>query len=171
MALRGVSVVELAGLAPGPFCGMIMADFGAQVVRVDQPGGLGDVSHLSRGKRSLAVDLKKPQGVAVVRRLCARADVVLEPFRHGEPGPRGLHQEGAPCVRLRSPHSALLPQDPCRPCLPRPPAFAHLPLEMIFHPWSPNYCCCPCSPYTSLRLLPKSLFILIAHSYLPRVII
>ncbi|KAM7148486.1 alpha-methylacyl-CoA racemase [Molossus nigricans] len=83
MALRGISVVELAGLAPGPLCGMILADFGARVVRVDRPGALGDVSHLSRGKRSLAVDLKTPQGAAVVRRLCARADVVLEPFRQG----------------------------------------------------------------------------------------
>lgn len=84
MALRGVSVVELAGLAPGPFCGMVLADFGAQVVRVDRPGAQGDVSRLSRGKRSLAVDLKRRRGAAVVRRLCARADVVLEPFRHGE---------------------------------------------------------------------------------------
>lgn len=83
MALRGVSVLELAGLAPGPFCGMVLADFGAQVVRVDRPGSVGDVSRLSRGKRSLAVDLKTPGGVAVVRRLCARVDVVLEPFRHG----------------------------------------------------------------------------------------
>ncbi|XP_016079881.1 PREDICTED: alpha-methylacyl-CoA racemase [Miniopterus natalensis] len=83
MALRGVLVLELAGLAPGPFCGMVLADFGAQVVRVDRPGSVGDVSRLSRGKRSLVVDLKRPGGVAVVRRLCARVDVVLEPFRHG----------------------------------------------------------------------------------------
>lgn len=89
MALRGVLVVELAGLAPGPFCGMVLADFGARVVRVDRPGARGDVSRLSRGKRSLAVDLKRRPGAAVVRRLCARADVVLEPFRHGE-RPRGL---------------------------------------------------------------------------------
>lgn len=78
-------MVELAGLAPSPFCGMLLADFGARVVRVDRPGVGGDVSHLSRGKRSLALDLKKPRGATVLRRLCARADVVLEPFRHGEP--------------------------------------------------------------------------------------
>ncbi|XP_054439898.1 alpha-methylacyl-CoA racemase [Pteronotus mesoamericanus] len=83
MALRGVLVVELAGLAPGPLCGMILADFGAQVVCVDRPGGTVNVSGLSRGKRSLVVDLKQPQGATVVRRLCARADVVLEPFRSG----------------------------------------------------------------------------------------
>ncbi|XP_021551730.1 alpha-methylacyl-CoA racemase isoform X2 [Neomonachus schauinslandi] len=83
MALQGISVLELAGLAPGPYCGMVLADFGARVVRVDRLGSRGDVSFLARGKRSLAVDLKRPQGAAVLRRLCARTDVVLEPFRHG----------------------------------------------------------------------------------------
>ncbi|XP_067586585.1 alpha-methylacyl-CoA racemase isoform X2 [Pseudorca crassidens] len=83
MALQGVSVVELAGLAPGPFCGMVLADFGAQVVRVDRPGTRGDLSRMGRGKRSLAVDLKHPRGAAVLRSLCARADVMLESFRPG----------------------------------------------------------------------------------------
>ncbi|XP_006875453.1 PREDICTED: alpha-methylacyl-CoA racemase [Chrysochloris asiatica] len=83
MALRGVCVVELAGLAPGPLCGMILSDFGAQVLRVDRPGSAGDVSHLARGKRSLILDLKRPQGTEVLRRLCSRADVLLEPFRCG----------------------------------------------------------------------------------------
>ncbi|KAM5331530.1 alpha-methylacyl-CoA racemase [Glossophaga mutica] len=106
MALQGVSVVELAGLAPGPFCGMILADFGAQVVRVDRPGAPGDVSRLSRGKRSLAVDLKQPRGVAVVRRLCALADVVLEPFRHGvmeklQLGPKILQKENPKLIYAR----------------------------------------------------------------------
>ncbi|XP_032966247.1 alpha-methylacyl-CoA racemase [Rhinolophus ferrumequinum] len=106
MALRGVCVVELAGLAPGPFCGMILADFGAQVVRVDRPGAGGDVSHLSRGKRSLVVDLKRPRGVTVVRRLCARADVVLEPFRRGvmeklQLGPQILLKENPKLIYAR----------------------------------------------------------------------
>lgn len=85
MALRGIRVVELAGLAPGPFCGMVLADFGAEVVRVDRLGSMGDPSSLARGKRSLALDLKRSRGGAVLRRLCARADVLLEPFRCGEP--------------------------------------------------------------------------------------
>lgn len=91
MALGGVRVLELAGLAPAPLCGMILADFGAQVVRVDRlsrpAAGMqhGDVQ--ARGKRSLALDLKRPQGAAALRRLCSRADVLIEPFRHGE-GPR-----------------------------------------------------------------------------------
>ncbi|XP_058916824.1 alpha-methylacyl-CoA racemase [Kogia breviceps] len=83
MALQGILVVELAGLAPGPFCGMVLADFGAQVVRVDRPGARGDLSRMARGKRSLAVDLKRPRGAAVLRSLCARADVMLESFRPG----------------------------------------------------------------------------------------
>lgn len=85
MVLRGVRVVELAGLAPGPFCGMVLADFGAEVVRVDRLGSAEDRSFLARGKRSLALDLKRPPGAGVLRRLCARADVLLEPFRCGEP--------------------------------------------------------------------------------------
>ncbi|NWV59134.1 AMACR racemase, partial [Malurus elegans] len=84
MALSGVRVLELAGLAPAPLCGMILADFGAQVVRIDRlsrSGGAVDVQ--GRGKRSLALDLKRPQGAAALRRMCGTADVLIEPFRHG----------------------------------------------------------------------------------------
>ena len=70
MALRGLNVVEFAGLAPGPMCGMILADFGAKVVRVDRIGALGlEQDSLSRGKYSLAVDLKKPEGHGIVRKV------------------------------------------------------------------------------------------------------
>ncbi len=85
MALKGVKVIELAGLAPAPFCGMILSDFGASVVRVDRPSGSGmnyDVT--ARGKRSLAVDLKRKEGQEVVRRVARGADVLVEPFRKGE---------------------------------------------------------------------------------------
>ncbi|XP_044088927.1 alpha-methylacyl-CoA racemase isoform X2 [Neovison vison] len=106
MALHGISVLELAGLAPGPYCGMVLADFGAQVVRVDRLGARRDLSFLSRGKRSLAVDLKRPQGAAVLRRLCARTDVVLEPFRHGvmeklQLGPEVLRKENPKLIYAR----------------------------------------------------------------------
>ncbi|KAL1782862.1 alpha-methylacyl-CoA racemase [Sigmodon hispidus] len=106
MALRGIRVVELAGLAPGPFCGMILADFGAEVVRVDRPGSMGDVSFLSRGKRSLALDLKRPTGAAVLRRMCARADVLLEPFRCGvmeklQLGPETLLKDNSKLIYAR----------------------------------------------------------------------
>ncbi|MBZ3877924.1 Alpha-methylacyl-CoA racemase [Sciurus carolinensis] len=106
MALQGVRVVELAGLAPGPFCGMVLADFGAQVLRVDRVGSPGDLSRLARGKRSLALDLKRAHGAAVLRRLCARADVLLEPFRRGvmeklQLGPEILLQENPKLIYAR----------------------------------------------------------------------
>lgn len=156
MALQGVSVVELAGLAPGPFCGMILADFGAKVVRVDRTGGRGDVSRLGRGKRSLVVDLKQPAGVAVVRRLCARADVLLEPYRHGEQRPLRSAAAGG---RGRSQGPALLPQEPVTPASVDLSAAAdHSPLQTAFHTWNPRQCCCLCSLSTSLCHLPTLLF-------------
>lgn len=111
MPLRGIKVLELAGLAPGPFCGMVLADFGAQVMLVERPGAVGNLRVFARGKRSLAVDLKQPGGVAVLRRLCPHVDVVLEPFRHGEPlaSARGqtctVSEEGRgrSCLRLHPP--------------------------------------------------------------------
>ena len=88
--LQGVRVVEFAGLGPGPFCGMLLADLGADVVRIDRRGArggligaLGSTSLLDRGKRSIALDLKDPDDLAVVRALVERADVLLEGFRPG----------------------------------------------------------------------------------------
>jgi alpha-methylacyl-CoA racemase len=81
-----VRVVEFAGLGPGPFCGMLLADLGADVVRIDRRGGsgtLGATTLLDRGKRSIALDLKDPADVEVVRALVRRADVLLEGFRPG----------------------------------------------------------------------------------------
>ncbi|CAN0088343.1 unnamed protein product [Lampetra planeri] len=84
MAIAGTRVVELAGLAPAPFCGMVLADFGAQVVRVDRAGTRATMPDvLARGKQSLTLNLKCPQGVAVLRRLCRASDVLIEPFRPG----------------------------------------------------------------------------------------
>jgi len=71
MALAGIRVLEVAGLAPAPFCGMILADFGASVVRVDRLGA-APVDTLARGKRSIAVDLRSPQGVQLVAQLAAQ---------------------------------------------------------------------------------------------------
>lgn len=97
-------MLELAGLAPAPLCGMILADFGAQVVRVDRlprPAAAlqqGDVQ--ARGKRSLALDLKRPQGAAALRRLCGLADVLIEPFRHGERPRPPRNRAGGRCGRV-----------------------------------------------------------------------
>ncbi|KAK3782830.1 hypothetical protein RRG08_002463 [Elysia crispata] len=83
MALKDITVIEMAGLAPAPLCGMILADFGATVIRVDKPTGLFVVDTLARGKRSVSVNLKTREGANIVRRLCKNADVLLEPFRPG----------------------------------------------------------------------------------------
>ncbi|MFC9951919.1 CoA transferase, partial [Streptomyces prasinus] len=86
--LTGVRVVELAGIGPGPFAAMLLADLGADVVRVDRPGGPGlgvdpayDVTN--RNKRSVVVDLKAPDGADRVLDLVERADVLVEGFRPG----------------------------------------------------------------------------------------
>jgi alpha-methylacyl-CoA racemase len=92
--LDGTRVIELAGLAPVPYCGMLLADFGADVVRVDRirPGFLPSRPDdpMGRGKRSIRADIKTPGGAEVVRRLSLRADVLLDPFRPGVLERRGL---------------------------------------------------------------------------------
>ncbi|MEV6104782.1 CaiB/BaiF CoA-transferase family protein [Streptomyces sp. NPDC051940] len=86
--LDGVRVVELAGIGPGPFAAMLLADLGADVVRVDRPGGPGlgvkpgyDVTN--RNKRSVVLDLKDPDGRAAVLGLVERADILIEGYRPG----------------------------------------------------------------------------------------
>lgn len=83
-------MVELAGLGPGPFCGMVLADMGADVLRVDRLSDVRDTeasrpatNPLHRSKRSVAVDLKHPAGVECFLRLAAAADAVIEVFRPG----------------------------------------------------------------------------------------
>ncbi|MEU1001829.1 CaiB/BaiF CoA transferase family protein [Streptomyces tibetensis] len=98
--LTGVRVVELAGIGPGPFAAMLLADLGADVVRVDRPGGPGlgidpayDVTN--RNKRSVIVDLKSPDGQEQVLDLAARADVLVEGYRPGVAERLGVGPE--PC--------------------------------------------------------------------------
>uniref|UniRef100_A0A915HF05 Alpha-methylacyl-CoA racemase n=1 Tax=Romanomermis culicivorax TaxID=13658 RepID=A0A915HF05_ROMCU len=84
MALKGIKVVEFAGLAPAPFCGMILSDFGANVIRIDKVKSTDFVpDSLSRGKRSIAIDLKSKSGISIVKKLCKYSDVLIEPFRPG----------------------------------------------------------------------------------------
>jgi alpha-methylacyl-CoA racemase len=106
--LAGLKVVELASLGPGPFCAMLLADMGAEIVRVDRAETVdyaGPPSPLSippqgmplyRSRGSLAVDLKRPDGVATVRRLAAQADVLLEGYRPGVMEKLGLGPD--PCL-------------------------------------------------------------------------
>jgi alpha-methylacyl-CoA racemase len=88
--LSGIKIVEITGIGPGPFCGMMLADMGAEVLRVDraqsvggEPPGRPSLDLLARGRRSIGVDLKHPQGVATVLRLAERADAIFEGFRPG----------------------------------------------------------------------------------------
>jgi alpha-methylacyl-CoA racemase len=83
--LQGFRVIELAGIGPGPFCGMMLSDMGAEVIRVDRISGgsrrARDV--LARNRRSIAIDLKQPEGVEVVLKLVESADALFEGFRPG----------------------------------------------------------------------------------------
>ncbi|WP_235564801.1 CaiB/BaiF CoA-transferase family protein [Modestobacter sp. Leaf380] len=106
--LQGVRVVEFAGLGPGPFCGMLLADLGADVVRIDRRsastglvGSMGATSLLDRGKRSIALDLKDDADLTVVRALVERADVLLEGFRPGVMERLGLGPEPAHALNPR----------------------------------------------------------------------
>ncbi|MFI9645391.1 CaiB/BaiF CoA transferase family protein [Streptomyces sp. NPDC052040] len=86
--LAGVRVVELAGIGPGPFAAMLLADLGADVVRVDRPGGPGlaipaGFDLTNRGKRSVVADLKTEHGRTVVLDLAERADILIEGYRPG----------------------------------------------------------------------------------------
>ena len=83
--LHDLRVVEPAGLGPAPFCAMLLADLGADVIRIDRPGGGVAVAFdaLRRGRLSVALDLKRDGGAEVVLRLVEQADALLEGFRLG----------------------------------------------------------------------------------------
>ncbi len=85
-ALKGIRVIEMAGIGPGPFCAMMLADMGAEVIRIDRLAhkGQGHRAHtLNRGRRSLALDLKNPEALDAALRLIEQADVLVEGFRPG----------------------------------------------------------------------------------------
>ena len=83
-ALAGTRVIELAGIGPAPFAGMVLADMGAEVIRVDRPGpGVEPADMANRGKRSIRVDLKQVEGAEVVRELAASAEILIEGLRPG----------------------------------------------------------------------------------------
>lgn len=104
--LAGITVVEIAGIGPGPYGAMLLADLGADVIRIDRSSavnamGVADPANppsdiLARGRRSVAVDLKQPEGVATVLDLLATADVLVEGFRPGVMERLGLGPE--PCL-------------------------------------------------------------------------
>ena len=84
--LKGLKIIEMAGIGPGPFCGMVLADLGAEIIRVDRASAIGTGSKqdaANRGKKSIAVDLKSEEGVEVVLKLVETADAIFEGFRPG----------------------------------------------------------------------------------------
>ena len=86
--LTGIRIVELAGIGPGPFAGMMLADHGAEVIRIDRAGGKAGLTidaqdPLVRSRRSIALDLKQPEAIAAVRRIVEQADGLIEGFRPG----------------------------------------------------------------------------------------
>lgn len=98
--LRGVKIVEFGGIGPPPMCGMLLADMGADILRIDrtQPSGLGlpvpaRYSVMDRSRRSVAIDLKKTEGVEAVMRLLEQADGIIEGFRPGVMERLGLGPE------------------------------------------------------------------------------
>lgn len=114
--LQGVRVLDLSRVLAGPYCTQLLADLGADVVKVESPKGddtrtwgppwLGDVSgyylSVNRGKRSLAVDLKDPRGAELVRRLAAGADLVVENFKVGDLTRFGLDYEAVATANPRA---------------------------------------------------------------------
>jgi alpha-methylacyl-CoA racemase len=95
--LAGVRVLELAGIGPGPFAGMLLADMGAEVSRVERPAGASPfpgvdprLDVLRRGRRFVTADLKTPEGLERVRALADAADVLIDPFRPGTTERLGL---------------------------------------------------------------------------------
>ncbi|HYD45139.1 MAG TPA: CaiB/BaiF CoA-transferase family protein [Phenylobacterium sp.] len=95
--LTGLKVLEFAGIGPGPFCGMLLSDLGADVVRIDRRGGRGGAPSdiTARGRRSVAFDLKQPAAVEACLKLMESADAVFEGFRPGVMERLGLGPEVA----------------------------------------------------------------------------
>ena len=100
--LDGIKVIEMAGLAPSPYCGMLLSDFGAHVIVVDRvTKGAPETPYImkkspfDRGKRSMRVNLKSKEGIGILKRMIEKADVLVEPYRPGVMESLGLGPEEA----------------------------------------------------------------------------
>jgi alpha-methylacyl-CoA racemase len=85
--LEGVKIIEVGGIGPGPFCGMMLSDMGAEIIRVERKGGLSlsDPKYdlLTRNRKSISLNLRKPQGVRTLLRMLEQVDALQEGFRPG----------------------------------------------------------------------------------------
>lgn len=105
--LQGLKIIEIAGIGPAPFCGMLLADMGASIIRIERPGGGGGVAIpaefnlLHRSRPAITVDLKSAAGVALVRRLCGHADALFEGLRPGVMEKFGLGPEDCLAINRR----------------------------------------------------------------------
>ncbi len=106
--LKGTKVIEMAGIGPAPFCGMMLADMGAEVIRIDrrEKADLGldrapAYEVMNRGRTSIAVDIKKPEAVEIVKRLAKDADALIEGFRPGVMERLGLGPEVLAAINPR----------------------------------------------------------------------
>jgi alpha-methylacyl-CoA racemase len=85
--LAGLRIIEIAGIGPGPFCAMLLADMGAEVIRVNRSAGaaldVAELPFLARGRRSIALDLKSEAGLGALLKLVEKADALIEGFRPG----------------------------------------------------------------------------------------
>src|SRR2546421_5799057 len=132
-ALDGLRVLDLSSQLPGPYCAMLLGDLGAEVIKVEHPVG-GDNARqgaphvngesapfmtVNRNKRSITVDLKAPDGLAIVRRLAAGADVVLENWRPGTAARLRVGYDDVRRVHPRGDHGSIFRVCPTPP--PAPP--------------------------------------------------
>ncbi|MDA9595051.1 CoA transferase [SAR86 cluster bacterium] len=94
--LKGIKVIEFSALGPGPFCGMILADLGAEVIVIDRFESAGQVTKTdiaSRGKKSIAIDLKKKESIDLIKDIVQNADVLIEGLRPGKMEKLGMGPE------------------------------------------------------------------------------
>lgn len=113
--LRGIRVLDLSRLLPGPHCTLLLAQLGAEIIKIEEPGG-GDYTRslspemfelVNRGKQSLALDLRRGEDVAVLKQLVTQADVLLESFRPGVMAKLGCDYETLKAINPRLVYASL----------------------------------------------------------------
>ncbi len=99
--LNGIKVIELVGIGPGPYAGQLLADYGADVIVIDRPGGGMPKAIDGRGKRSIVLDLKKPEAVQALLKLIVTADILIEGLRPGVTERMGVGPQACHAVNPR----------------------------------------------------------------------